>query len=121
MDLSHQFGSDLQLGPTGDLAVADYPVLTQQRLLRRLLTNVGDYIWNLDYGAGLGAMVGQPASALRIAAIIRAQVWKEATVARDPVPVTTVRSDNAGTVTATIRYGDATTPGVPQALSLPVR
>jgi phage baseplate assembly protein W len=108
-DISHTFGADLALSPTGDLAVEDGPPLTQQRLLRRLLTNPGDYIWQLDYGAGLGAMVGQPASSLRIQAIIRSQVWKEATVARNPVPVVTVTSDNAGTVTASVVYGDAST------------
>lgn len=52
-DLSHQWGSDLLIGPTGDLATASGTELGQQRVLRRLLTNASDYIWHLGYGAGL--------------------------------------------------------------------
>jgi len=44
-DISHLWGNDLTIGPTGDLAVASNDGLTQQRVLRRLLTSVGDYIW----------------------------------------------------------------------------
>ena len=44
-DLAHQFGADLVAGATGDLAVVDGPALGRQRVLRRLLTNPGDYIW----------------------------------------------------------------------------
>ena len=61
-DISHQFSADLSLSPTGDLATITAPQLTQQRVLRRLLTNPGDYIWHPSYGAGLAAFVGQPAN-----------------------------------------------------------
>ena len=47
-DLSHEFGADLLAGPTGDLAVAAGAGLGRQRVLRRLLTNPGDYIWQPD-------------------------------------------------------------------------
>ncbi len=52
-DLSHQWGDDLTVGPTGDMALVTGSVFGQQRVLRRLMTNPGDYIWQLDYGAGL--------------------------------------------------------------------
>ena len=52
-DISHQWGSDLSIGPTGDFALVSGAILGQQRVLRRLLTNPGDYIWHPDYGAGL--------------------------------------------------------------------
>ena len=108
-DIAHTFGGDLTLSPTGDLAVADGAELTRERLLRRLLTNRGDYIWNVDYGAGLGAFIGQPANALRIRGVIRSQVLKEATVARSPAPVVVVTARYDNTVSARITYTDAPT------------
>lgn len=118
-DLYHWSGSDLQVGPTGDLATVDEPMLTQQRLVRRLLTNPGANIWHLEYGAGLGQMIGRPANPQRIRAIIRAQVLQEATVAPVPPPRITVDVQTDGTVTATITYTNATTGDV-QSLAVPV-
>ena len=86
-DLSHEFGADLAAGPTGDLALADGVALGRQRVLRRLLTNPGDYIWQPEYGAGLGRFVGEPASPQRIRAVVLSQVFREAAVARSPEPV----------------------------------
>ena len=80
-DASHQWGSDLAIGATGDISTADGALLGQQRVLRRLLTNPGDYIWQLDYGAGLARFIGQPANALQIRAVIRSQIFKETAVA----------------------------------------
>ncbi len=117
-DISHQVGSDLALGPTGDLAAVVDPTEGTQRVLRRLLTNPGDYIWNLTYGAGLGAMVGSPANALAIQGIITSQMLQEAAVAQSPAPQVSVASDNAGTVYAYVTYGDAAT-GTTQVLTVP--
>ena len=108
-DLSHQWGSDLSLSATGDLAIASGPELTRQRVIKRLLTNQGDYIWQLDYGAGLAGFVGQPVNAPRISALIRSQIFKESGVARTPEPVITIAGNVPGTVAAEIRYVDATT------------
>ncbi len=115
-DTSHQFGADLTLSPTGDLATATGASLTQQRVLKRLLTNPGDYIWQLDYGAGLASFVGQPAGKATIAAVIRSQIFKEAAVARTPEPIIDIQQDRAGSVYVHIRYADATT-GETQLLS----
>ncbi len=109
MDLSHDFGSDLALSPTGDLALAPPPVLTQQRVLRRLLTNVGDYIWQLGYGAGLPRFVGQPGNALQIRAVIRSQIFGEAAVANSPEPSIDVTATTASQVLVQLRYTDAAT------------
>ena len=106
-DSSHQFGADLALSSTGDIATVIGPQLAQQRVLRRLLTNPGDYIWNLTYGAGLAAFVGLPASATRIAAIVRSQIFKEAAVARSPEPLIDVEQTQSGTFYVHIRYADA--------------
>lgn len=108
-DLSHQFGADFVLAPNGALALVDGPTLGQQRVLRRLLTNPGDYIWQRCYGAGLGAMVGRPVNAARTRAVIFAQMMQESLVARQPPPVVTVAADNAGHVFANVSYADATT------------
>ena len=112
MDILHQWGSDLGTGPTGDLAMVTGSQLGQQRLLRRLLTSPGDYIWQPDYGAGLAQFIGQPGNALQIRAVVRSQIFKEAAVARTPEPVIDVEfspAGSVGTVYVHIRYVDAPT------------
>src|SRR5271155_5395400 len=103
-DLWHQFGSDLAVGAGGDLAAATGALEGQQRVLRRLLTNPGDYIWQPTYGAGLGQFVGSPASVTQIQAVVRSQIFKEAAVARTPEPIVEVNADAAGSVYVSIRY-----------------
>jgi hypothetical protein len=107
-DVAHQFGGDIMLAPNGDIALASGTLLTRQRVLRRLLTNPGDYIWDVNYGAGLGAMVGQPVDAARVTAILRAQMFQEATVARSPLPAVSVGETAGGLVQAAVSYVDVT-------------
>jgi hypothetical protein len=118
-DLWHQFGSDLMVGATGDLASVTGALAGQQRVLRRLLTNPGDYIWQPGYGAGLGQFVGSPASAAQIRAVVRSQIFKEAAVARTPEPTIEVTADASGSVYVYIRYADAAS-GATQILSFSV-
>jgi len=106
-DGAHLFGGDLQVSESGDVALVDGLQLGQQRVLRRLLTNPGDYIWNLAYGAGLAGFVGKPAATMQIRAVVRSQIFKEAAVATSPEPMIEVTSDQAGTVYVHIRYLDA--------------
>jgi phage baseplate assembly protein W len=109
-DVFHQWGSDLTISATGDISAVSGPLLGQQRVLRRLLTNPGDYIWQLDYGAGLARFIGQPVNPLQIQAIIRSQIFKEAAVARQPEPVIDVQvapGGATGTVYVYVRYVDA--------------
>jgi phage baseplate assembly protein W len=111
-DASHQWGSDLTLGPTGDIAAVSGQLLGQQRVLRRLLTSPGDYIWQLDYGAGVARFIGRPVNPLQISAVVRSQIFKEPAVARQPEPVIDVQvspAGAAGTVYVYIRYVDAAT------------
>lgn len=119
IDLYHYFGSDLSVGPTGDLAITFGTQFGQQRIVRRLLTNPGDYIWHNDYGGGVGRMIGTPTNALAIQGIIRGQISKEAAVSPTPTPIVTVQATNTGTVTANIQYADADT-GDNQVLTVPV-
>jgi phage baseplate assembly protein W len=118
-DIWHQFGSDLMVSATGDLMAVSGPTEGQQRVLRRLLTNAGDYIWQLDYGAGLAQFVGSPAGVAQIRAVVRSQIFKESAVARTPEPVIDVQSDAVGTVYVHVRYADANT-GNTQILSFSV-
>ena len=115
-DLYHFWGSDLTLSPTGDLATADVPTVTQQRVLRRLLTNPGDNIWALDYGAGLAGFVGLPGATQAIQAAIQGQIFKEAAVAHTPEPVIELQSDPNGSLYVQVRYADAQT-GATETLS----
>ncbi len=106
-DLALQFGGDLAVGPTGDLLMADQQSLTQQRVLRRLLTNPGDYIWQLDYGAGLGQFVGRAGAPAVITAVTRSQILREPAVAMLPAPVVSVDAGVDGLVNLSVNYADS--------------
>lgn len=108
-DLYHQIGNDLNVDASGDLLTADAALMTQQRVLRRLLTPAASYLWHLDYGGSLPSFVGNPANAKRIAAVIRAQILLEDGVAKLPVPGVDVTAQADGVVVASIRYADAQT------------
>lgn len=116
---AHIFGNDLQLSATGDLLLVSGVAETRQRILRRLLTNLGDYIWELDYGAGLPAKVGRKANAAQITGIVRSQIFQEQSVAQTPAPKVTVSVNPNGTVTCNITYTDAPTQQ-PVALTVPL-
>jgi hypothetical protein len=91
-------------------------------VLRRLLTNPGDYIWQLDYGAGLARFVGATASAAHAEAIVRSQLLKEDSVSRTPDATVEVRRKAPGPLGLTvldIRYVDATD-GQTQLITAPV-
>jgi phage baseplate assembly protein W len=118
-DLSLTFSGDLVLSATGDLATVDGSDRSQQRVLRRLLTNPGDYIWQPPYGAGLAQFIGQPIAAQRIAAVARAQMLKEAAVSRSPAPVVNATVATDGTATLNVQYTDSTTQA-PVVLTVPV-
>jgi hypothetical protein len=111
-DIFHVWDSDLTTSATGDLATVLGSTLGQQRVQRRLLTNPGDYIWHMDYGAGLAGFVGAPANETQIMATIRSQIFQEAAVSQTPNPVIDVQISPAGalsTVYVNIRYTDSGT------------
>ncbi len=113
-DISHIMGSDLTIAPIGDILGASQADAVSQRVLRRLLTNAGDYIWSLTYGAGLPQFVGETVNVTQLQAVIRNQLQLEVSVARVPLPSATVTSSADGTVLATITYTDASTGTVQQ-------
>lgn len=114
-DLYHYIGSDLSTSPTGDLMPVSDIERGKQRVLRRLLTNPGDYIFHPDYGAGLGQKVGEILNVGEWTALIRGQMLLEDCVASQPAPTISLKSIQDG-VTVSIAYTDAPS-GQPATLS----
>lgn len=107
MDINHYFSSDVIISGTGDLSTVGGTTETQQRILRRLLTNPGDYLWHPEYGAGVGQYVGKTTAELQpLKAMIISQVLLEKAVAASPAPVVTLISDMTK-LTCTIQYFDS--------------
>ena len=109
MDIHHTWAGDLASTATGDLATVEGGALGTERVLRRLLTNPGEYLWQPEYGAGLARFVGELTDAAAIAAVIRLQMRREPAVARVPEPVVEVLDGVPGTVSVLVRYADAET------------
>lgn len=118
-DLAHWFGNDLNIAANGDLLSVNDPQLTEQRIVRRMLTPKGSYFWHPNYGAGLAQYIGQPASARTIQGVIRAQLKLESSVASSPLPQITVSVGSNGVTTATIVYWNNQT-GSMRTVSFPV-
>lgn len=102
-DLNHWWGNDLQLSPTGDLDLSALTLRSQQRILRRLLTNRGEYLTHVEYGAGLPAYIGAPAPVAEITGIIRGQMLLEESVLTTPEPLTDI-TPIANGISAKIAY-----------------
>ncbi len=108
-DLSCQWQGDFDLTPDGDLVTVDGITLDNDHIERRLLTAVSGYTFHQDYGAGLPQRIGLTALERGIKAIVRQQIYLEATVARIPAPVITVqfKADAAGLCSIRIDYTNA--------------
>lgn len=119
-DVSQFWGQDLTLSNTQDVQLVSDTTLGQQRVLRRLLTNPGDYIFQPNYGAGLLKYVGATTDIAAITALIRSQILLEAVVAKTPAPQITVsnlpNSSDGSALQITIVYTDSTN-GASQTLS----
>jgi hypothetical protein len=121
-DLYNYIGGDLATSGTGDLQTVTDTLRGQQRVLRRLLTNPGDYIFHPTYGAGLPSYVGRVANIAEITALVRGQMLLEDAVAKSPAPsiaVAPIPSPAGGGFSVTIQYTDAPT-GQPVTLSFDV-
>jgi hypothetical protein len=102
-DAYHVFSGDLAFSSNGDLQTVDSVTESQQRILRRLLTNPQDYIWQPNYGAGLPATIGQPTDEVAIESLIKTQMYLEASVVQNPQPQVDFSTFSGG-ITASIRY-----------------
>ena len=86
-DVYHYWGRDLGVSAQGGLETSTKVVRSQQRVLRRLLTNPGQYVFHPEYGGGLGEWVGSHAHIPTLKATIRQQIHMEKSVARTPAPI----------------------------------
>lgn len=107
-DLAHVWGEDIVLAASGDLLLSDGSEAARQRVLRRLLTNQNDYLWHLDYGAGLPRRVGETTLSANLDAVVRHQILLEEAVSWDPPPTVRVTPFFGGAVVH-ITYVDAVT------------
>lgn len=85
-DIAHYFSGDLVVSASGDLLTVASVLESQQRILRRLLTNPRAYIWQPEYGAGLPAQIGLPLNEPELAALITSQMFLEDSVVQNPRP-----------------------------------
>ena len=98
-DAYQYYGNDIQYSATNDIQLASDIDRSQQRVLRRLFTNPGDYIWHPEYGAGLPLYIGQPLSPVNIdqlQTIITSQMYLEDSVAQTPAPVINIQTTQFG-------------------------
>lgn len=110
-DVNHYFGGDYGISNIGDVGTVQGTVRGQQRILRRLLTNPGDYYFHPTYGAGLPRYIGNPIDIAKLQSLILSQMYLEDAVSRSPAPKVSV-TQNANDFTAfnvSIAYNDAAT------------
>ena len=117
MEIYQDYGNDLVVTATGDLQTADGITLSNQRIVRRLLTtpiavaNPPDYLQQPAYGAGLPQFIGQintDQTYNKIKALITAQMYEEQTVSKIPPP-TIELTGLPNKLTGTITYNYAST------------
>ncbi len=82
-DAQHWFGEDLALSPSGDIALSDGIDLSNERIVRRLMTNITAYIWHLEYGASVPKRVGDTLDLSLVESVIRSQIFDEASVSQE--------------------------------------
>jgi len=100
--------NDLSFSPTSDVLLTTGSEEGRERVIRRLLTNPGDYLGHPDYGAGLPAMVGTLATPAQIEAVVRSQLLQEVAVAADPPPQVSIGTILNG-ISVIVSYNDAQT------------
>lgn len=116
IDFLAPFGEDMALGAASDVSIlgqqgTDFSFIAArdeliQRLIRRLLTNPGEWLPFPFYGGGLRAFVNEPLSsrlAFQIKSICIAQVMEEPDVAALPAPVITLKKPFADALIVTIQ------------------
>jgi len=105
--IASRWEGDLSAGATGDIAVVPVQSEVQQRLIRGLLTNPGDYIWHTKYGAGLGSYVGERYSQNFIEGAVLNQLKFEPLVMATPAPSVQINLSLAGslsTIAVAVKY-----------------
>lgn len=114
MEIFLNYLQDLSLQASGDFLLTEGAEATKQRLIRRLLTNPGTYIWHPTYGAGLGQFIGRLLSSTEfdeLKGIITSQIFEESAIAKTPPPEIDLNQDptDYSSLFCTIKYYDAIT------------
>ena len=107
MALVAEWGGDLLVSVRGDVAVSPVQTEVQNRIIRRLLTNPGDYVWHTGYGGGLGNYVGSVVSPRTMESNIVYQLKYETFISFSPAPVVDIGESPSGSlssVSVTIQY-----------------
>lgn len=93
------WGQDLSFSSTGDLLMTSGNMLSEQSVIRRLMTNPLDYIFAPTYGAGIPSYVGQDFSVDSfdtIQSAILNNMFLEQSVSQNPQPVIQFQTIQAG-------------------------
>lgn len=101
-DIFNWYGEDVSFNVSADLQTVEGSTYTKQRIVKRLLTLPKSYLWDPDYGAGLGQYVGKNLDATltqTLQGIIISQILREEAVAQNPKPIVQVSRINAQGVT----------------------
>ena len=112
--LTAEWGGDLTLSPAGDLSAVPVETEAQQRIIRRLLTNQGSYIWHLDYGAGLGRQIGKPFVARSVENTVTDHLRREklvSTTLPPSVQISGVSDQSSGALAMVIHFDVVSVPG----------
>lgn len=107
--ISHTIGGDIDLTSGGAVALVSEADETRQKILRRLCTNPGAYLWGLDYGAGLPALVGMTETTETISSVVQAQMALESGIDQMQPVTVTVTPLTGGKYTCSIQYTDSQT------------
>ena len=101
MDIYHEIGDDIQLDSTNDLLFVHDTTETNQRIMRRLFTNKGTYIWNSKFGASIPWKVGESLSLEVYKDIVNqvtASVLEDDDVAKSPPPEINIKTTSNGLI-----------------------
>lgn len=110
-DNPNGLGGDFVIDDTGDLLLAidapNYPIATEQRIIRLLLTNLNGDIFNPTWGIGLPSQVDTnfgPNSINQLKALINNWLSVDNGVAPSPPPSIIINQINFNTVTISISF-----------------
>lgn len=106
------YGGDILLTPARSIAVATGVDGVNQRILRRVISAAGNYLWHPKEGVGAGKDVGavpNQQTLSRIKARINGAVLYDDDVAKSPAPMITFDTKIANLLSVTIKYTYAPT------------
>lgn len=106
-DLALDWAMDLQISAQGDLAVSTGVPLLKQRIIRRILTNKKQLIFQPEFGVGVPKYVHEGISTSvfnEIKQRVIQEIYKEEAVARNPGPEIIITSTYNGIFISIVVY-----------------